>query len=218
MPRPSYARRYANGVSARRTRRRLQPIRRRRYPKTAYLRGGRARSRFFDGLKLSVTIAEPGVGDTLEAPDDETVHAIAGRFRSLYNDHEQTSYIAVLNLLSRHAHDRQSPRRDVAVDELKRLRKLKAQALEAGLVTHLSSGQALTPKVLIETFINGHYLHKDERRMAVLEDLRGDVVLMFEFLSSLQRLSYVFAIGRAVVKPILETPTLLSHRNPTAGG
>jgi hypothetical protein len=174
-------------------------------------------SRFFDGLKLAVTVGEPGIGDTLEAPDDETVRAVAGLFRSLYNDHEPTSYAAIIKLVSRHAHERESPRRETVVAELRRLRKLKAQALQAGLVTYAPGGQALTPEVLIETFINGHYLHKDENRMAVLEDLRGDVVLMFEFLSSLQRLSRVFSIGRAVVRPILDTPDLLpaAHEQPS---
>jgi hypothetical protein len=168
-------------------------------------------------LKLAVTVGEPGIGDTLEAPDDETVRAVAGLFRSLYNDHEPTSYAAIIKLVSRHAHERESPRRETAVAELRRLRKLKAQALQAGLVTYAPGGQALTPEVLIETFINGHYLHKDENRMAVLEDLRGDVVLMFEFLSSLQRLSRVFSIGRAVVRPILDTPDLLpaAHEQPS---
>jgi hypothetical protein len=166
-------------------------------------------SRFFDGLKLAVTVGEPGVGDTLQAPDDETVRAVVGLFRTLYNDHEPTSYVAILKLVSRHAHQRESPRRATAIDELRQLRKLKTQALQAGLVTYSPSGQALTPRVLVETYINAHYLHKDESRMTVLEDLRGDATLVFEFLSSLERLSRVFLIGRAVVRLILDTPELL---------
>jgi hypothetical protein len=66
-------------------------------------------SRFFDGLKLAVTVGEPGVGDTLQAPEDETVRAVVGLFRTLYNDHEPTSYAAILKLVSPHAHERQSP-------------------------------------------------------------------------------------------------------------
>lgn len=166
-------------------------------------------SRFFDGSRLTITIAEPGVGDSLEAPDEETVRAIAGLFRALYNDYEPTSYVAILKLLRQHAHKREGAQREAAIAELRGLHGLKAQALQAGLVTYAPSGSALTPQVLIETFINGHYLHKDEKRMAVLEDLRGDAVLMFEFLSSVQRLTSVFTVGRSVVEPILKVHALV---------
>lgn len=74
---------------------------------------------FFKGPRLSVTIAEPGVGDTLEGPSDEATRAVAGLFRSLYNDHERTSYISILKLLGQHAHEQESPRRSQAIEELR---------------------------------------------------------------------------------------------------
>jgi hypothetical protein len=166
-------------------------------------------SSFFHGPRLSVTIGEPGVGDTLAGPDDEATRAVAGLFRSLYTDHEPTSYNATLKLLSRHAHKHKSPRQREVIAELRSLRKLKTQALLSGGMTITSSGRELTPEVLIDVFLHGRYLHKDDEKMGTLEDFEGDVFLMFEFMGSLQRLSQVFWIGRNVVKPILGAPSLI---------
>lgn len=165
--------------------------------------------RFFQGPKLSVTIAEPGIGDTLEGPDEEAVYAVAALFRSLYLDHEPTSYNAILKLLSRSVRARESPTQREATDELRSLRRLKARALSAGMNTITSSGRELTPEVLIDVFLNTTYLHKDDTKMDALEDLQGDAFLMFEFLGAVQRLSQVFWVGRLVVSPILKTASLL---------
>ena len=165
--------------------------------------------RFFHGPNLSVTIAEPGVGDTLEGPDDEAVHAIAGLFRSLYLDHEPTSYNAILKLLSRSVHERDAPRQRAATEELRNLRKWKERALSAGINTFTASGLELTPEVLIDVFLNTAYLHKDDAKIGALEGLQGDTFLMFEFLGAVQRLSEVFWIGRLAVSPILKTASLL---------
>src|ERR1700722_1844741 len=132
-------------------------------------------SSFFHGPRLSVTIGEPGVGDTLEGPDDEATRAVAGLFRSLYADHEPTSYNATLKLLSRHARDQECLRQREVIAELRALRKLKTQALVSGGMTITSSGRELTPEVLIDVFLHGRYLHKDGEKMGTLEDFEGDV-------------------------------------------
>ncbi len=67
-------------------------------------------------LTLSAEMGGP-LQTTLVYPGEEAVRAVVGLFRQLYNHHEPTSYHQIIKLLSRHAHERGSQRRDAAVAE-----------------------------------------------------------------------------------------------------
>jgi hypothetical protein len=171
-------------------------------------------SSFFKGPALSLTVGGPdlegqGISEKLDGPNEEAVRAVAGLFRSLYDDNEPTSYNATLSLLGRNVHEHESPRQRDAKDALRDLRKWKARALLPGGMTIKSNGRELTTVDLIDLFLYGRYLHKDDEKVGTLQDFPLDAVLMFEFMGAVQRLARIFWVGRNVVKPILETPSVL---------
>ncbi len=171
-------------------------------------------SGFFNGPGLTLTIGgETGVGsltERLEAPSDEAVRAVVPLFRQLYSDTEPTSYTSTIRLLSENVQRRDSPRRAEAIDALRALRRWKREAIkQQGLVIR-SNGEELTIPILIELFLHGRFLHKDDDKVATLDMFQLEAMLMFEFLGAIKQLAQIFWVGRNVVRPILDTPSLLS--------
>lgn len=144
---------------------------------------------------------------------ERAVRNAAVLFRSLYNDHEASSYNHVINLLT--AHLRESPRRQEALDALRALRKWKGEVLRMPGVAVSINGEDLMPEKLIDLWLHGRYLHKGNAKSDLIDSLPFAVVLQGEFMGAMQRLSHVFWVGRNVVKPILAEPSLLPAA-PTA--
>jgi len=174
-------------------------------------------SAFFKDLKLSLTVGaeELGpLGERLEYPGEEAVRAVAALFRSLYESGEHASFHATLNLLSRHVRERNPSSEQEVLDIFRGLKRWKAQALRPRGLRIAINGQELLPRDLIELFLYGVYLHKDPEKVALLEQFAPVGILQLEFLSTMQILSKLYgATAREVVRPILETPSLV----PTGG-
>jgi hypothetical protein len=169
-------------------------------------------------FKISGEINQP-IKQELEYPGEEAIHAAVGRFRSLYNSNELTSYSQILKLLGRHAHEHESPRQREALDALKDLRKWEGEALaESSGIEINFNGEVLTAPVLIDMFFHGHYLHKGNDLSDKLDafPLRG--LLLSEFIRAMQVLMRVYWVGRNVVAQILETPSLLPQATPVGSG
>jgi hypothetical protein len=144
--------------------------------------------------------------EEINYPGEQALHQIAGRFRQLYADHEPTSYNHILKIVG--AHVGESPRRQDAIDAIRDLRRWKREAVQHRGVSFDINGEDLTTEALIDLWLHGHYLHKGNAKADKLDALPLKSVLLSEFMGAISRLSQVFWIGRNVVKPILETPSL----------
>lgn len=168
----------------------------------------------FDGgagtsWKVSAAEGEP-VMEELEFAGDEAVSAVVGHLRQLYNHDEPTSYNQILKLLGRHAHERDSERRQAAHDALKDLRKWEQEATKIGGGLEINiDGEVLTGETLMDLFLHGHYLHKGNEKSDRLDafPLRG--LLLREFIIMLTNLMRVYWVGRNVVAAVLDAPSLV---------
>jgi hypothetical protein len=145
--------------------------------------------------------------------DDEAVYAVVGLFRSLYVPTEPTSYRRTLKLLKRHL--RESPHREACVRALRDLERWEKEVSKTSAVQFIVNETPVSTQEIITMFLNAQYSHKDGDKAEWLdafgvarEALRG------EFLRAIYVLVKVYWVGRNVVKPILETASLLPE--PTA--
>jgi hypothetical protein len=170
-------------------------------------------SSFFEAAKdMSLTIGaemEGPASEELTYPGEEAVRAVVAPFRQLYNHREPSSYDAVLNLLSDHVHDRESSRQAEAQEALRDLKKWKREALRfQGFAMNLN-GWRPAPKDIIDLFFNGLYFHSDHKQAGILDGGMPDAFLRFEFLMTVQTLARVFAVGRNVVRLVLDETAVL---------
>ncbi len=170
-------------------------------------------SSFFEAAKdMSLIIGaemEGPASEELTYPGEEAVRAVVAPFRQLYNHREPSSYDAVLNLLSDHVHDRESLRQAEAQEALRDLKKWKREALRfQGFAMNLN-GWRPAPKDIIDLFFNGLYFHSDHEQAGILDGGMPDAFLRFEFLMTVQILARVFAVGRNVVRIVLDETAVL---------
>ncbi len=169
-------------------------------------------------LTLSAEMGGP-LQSTLIYPGEEAVRAIVGLFRQLYNPHEPTSYHQTIKLLSRHAHERGSQHRDVAVAELRALREWQKDALRPTIALKwqharpdgsIGYEEDLTPELLIDLFLHGKYLHKGNEKSDKLDAWPLAQVAQQSFFGAMTALSQVYWVGRNVVAEVLNAPALLN--------
>lgn len=169
-------------------------------------------------LTLSAEMGGPLLS-TLVYPGEEAVRAVVGLFRQLYNHHEPTSYDQIIKLLSRHAQERGSQHRDVAVAELRALRAWEKDALRPTIALKwqhtrpdgsMAYEEDLTPEVLIDLFLHGKYLHKGNEKSDKLEAWPLAHIAQQSFFGAMTALAQVYWVGRNVVAEVLEVPTLLN--------
>ena len=141
------------------------------------------------------------------------------RGKRLYNHHEPTSYHQIIKLLSRHAHERGSQRRDAAVAELKALREWEKDALRPTIALKwqharpdgsIAYEEDLTPEVLIDLFLHGKYLHKANEKSDKLAAWPLAHVAQQVFFGAITALSQVYWVGRNVVAEVLKVAALLN--------
>jgi hypothetical protein len=134
----------------------------------------------------------------------------------LYESGEGTSLHRTLNLLCDHVREHESPLQEQAMDELRMIRKWHKEAAKPHGLRIEMDGRNLTPKVLIEVFLYGRYLHKDQDKLALLEQAAPVALLQFEFLSTMQVLAKIYrCVGQEVVRPILKTRSLVASTTAT---
>jgi hypothetical protein len=168
---------------------------------------------FFKDLQLSLTVGVEGSGassgEDLEYPGEESVRAIAGLFRSLYEPNEHASFHAVLNLLSRHVIEKHPASEEQVLAIFRDLKRWKKRALSPRGLRIEVNGKEMLPRDLIETFLYGKYLHKQPEKVALLSGFAPIGMLQLEFLTTMQILSKLYgAVAREVVRPVLATPAL----------
>lgn len=157
--------------------------------------------------KIEIVPDDSGATEQMDYVGEEALHDVAGRFRLLYDHKEGMSFDAVRTLLYAHAADHESPLREQALAEFKILGKMKKQALKSPLKVRVGD-RVLTSHDIIDLHLSGRYLHREAEKVALLENL--SVIARAEYLELLRRLAYVFRVGKAVVEPILTTPSLLT--------
>jgi len=171
-------------------------------------------------LTLSAKMGGPLLS-TLVYPGEEAVRAVVGLFRQLYNHHEPTSYDQIIKLLSRHAHERGSQHRDVAVAELKALREWEKDALRPTIALKWQHAQPdgsiaheedLTPEVLIDLFLHGKYLHKGNDKSDKLDAWPLAHVAQQCFFGAMTALAEVYCVGRNVVAEVPRGADAAQHR------
>jgi hypothetical protein len=174
---------------------------------------------FFANPTRSMTI-EGGTDQPLTVKlndiDDEAVYAVVGLFRSLYVPTEPTSYRRTLKLLKTHL--RESPRREACVTAVRDLERWEKEVLKTSAIQFIVNDTPVTTHEIITMFLNAQYSHKDGDKGEWLdafgvarEAMRG------EFLRAIYVLVKVYWVGRNVVKPILEEPSLLPEPVPVSG-
>jgi hypothetical protein len=141
--------------------------------------------------------------EKLDYVGEEALHDMASRFRLLYDPKNRMSFSAVERLLRNHV--RESPLRAAALDELKVLRQMRKEALKSPWKLALGGEQVSAARV-VELHLNSLYLHREDK-VDLLDNT--SVIVKAEFLSTVQRLAQVFALGRAVVAAVLDEPSLL---------
>lgn len=181
-----------------------------------------AASSFFDAPAGKLTIS--GGTDTplsTEMPyaGEEAVRAIAGLFRQLYSHTEPTSFPALRNLLSEHILQHPSPRQREALDAVKELRDIERQILrgdgQIALVMARSNADGtearenLTPRLLIDLFLHGHYLHSGNDKADKLAQWPIPDMARHVFFGAVMALRNLYWVGRNIVRRILDRPGLL---------
>jgi hypothetical protein len=164
---------------------------------------------FFTDPTRSLGPKQPGEERTIRLADvdDEAVHAVMGIFRTLYKGNEKTSFKSTMNLLGRHV--KPSPRHDEALRDLQAVKDWEKQeiARTQGLKI-VRGGQEFTPEANIKAHLHGVYLHKDPEHRRELAPF-PDGMLRGEMLGTVYALGQVYWIGRNIVAPILDEPSLL---------
>jgi hypothetical protein len=148
--------------------------------------------------------------------DEEAVEAVTGRFRRLYMPTEAASFRRTFELLKRHV-VRRSPPREVVMRELAEFGPWEQKMLNATPVTIMRGGVRMTPDQIVRAYLYSRYLHDDVKlgqELAAFEPF--DEALRDEFLRVMHVLARVYYVGRNVVKPILEEPSLLPSAPPVA--
>lgn len=155
---------------------------------------------------------------TLVYSGEESVRAVVGLFRQLYNHGEPTSYHQIVKLLSRHVHERGSEYRDAAGAELRALRQWEQDALRPTMALKwqharpdgsIAYEEEFTPAVLIDLFLHGKYLHKGNEKSDKLAAWPLAHVAQHAFFGAMRALSEVYFVGRNVVAEVLKVPALL---------
>lgn len=173
---------------------------------------------FFTDPTRSLGPKKPGEERTfrLSDIDDEAAHAAMPLFRSLYTGTEPTSFKSTMNLLKRHV--RPSPHRDEALHDLQAVKDWEKEEIAHTLGLKLKLGeQEFTPEANIKAHLHGVYLHKDPARRRELKPF-PDGLVRSEMLGKAYTLGQVYWIGRNIVAPILEEPSLLPETAGTVTG
>lgn len=143
--------------------------------------------------------------ESLDYVGEDALFDMAGRFRLLYANQHRMSFDAVRSLLNRHLAP-ESPLYAEARAELRTLREMKTHALKSNW-KGMINGRPLTGETVIDLHLNGRYLHRDGEKADLLDEV--SVIVRGEFLGFVKALAQVFDTGRAVVSPILATPSLI---------
>jgi hypothetical protein len=149
--------------------------------------------------------------EELDYAGEGALFGMAGRFRLLHSASHGMSFDAVRGLLYAHVSD-ESPLRDGALAELRVLRAMKKEALRSPWTMEID-GKRRSPAEVIDLHLNGRYLHRDDDKAETLGS--APILIRSEFVSLVKRLSWVFAVGREVVKPILAEPSLVPQGKST---
>lgn len=134
-----------------------------------------------------------------DAPGTEATYAVVPIFRELYNPRNSTSADQILGLLTRHAHDRASGLRDEAIADLRGLRdglKWRRKVDPRGSLLEENPDRtvvARTPESIIDTWLNGEYLHFDEPKAAeIIEGHPTTEMMRFMLLSAIRDFSTIW--------------------------
>jgi hypothetical protein len=168
---------------------------------------------FFTDPTRSLGPKKPGEERTIRLADvdEEAAHAAMGIFRSLYTGTEPTSFRKTMNLLKRHV--RPSARRQEALHDLGAMQDWEKKEIARTPIKIVRGEQEFTPEANIKAHLHGVFLHKDPARRRELEPF-PDGLLRGEMLGKVYALAQVYWIGRNIVAPILEEPSL---RHPQRG-
>ncbi len=163
---------------------------------------------FFTDPTRSLGPKKPGEERTIRLADvdDEATHAVMGIFRSLYTGTEPTSFKRIMNLLKSHL--RPSPRRDQALRGLRAVQDWEKEEIARTPIKIVRGEQEFTPEANIKAHLHGIYLHKDPARRRELEPFPDDL-MRGEMLGKVYALARVYWIGRNIVAPILDEPSLV---------
>jgi hypothetical protein len=164
------------------------------------------------GVDLPLTTDLPYAGE-------EAVRAVVGIFRQLYSHKEPTSFNALRNSLSEHIRQHPSPLQRDALDAIKELHAVEKQILrgegQIALVTTRRQAdgtevsEKLTPRLLIELFLHGHYLHKGNEKADKLAQWPIPDIARHAFFGAILDLRNLYWSARNIVLRILRCPELL---------
>ena len=177
-----------------------------------------AASSFFDspGQKFKLAWSADDETLTTELPyaGEEAVRAVVPLFRQLYADREPTSYVQVMNLLSRHIKARESDLQADAIKALRELRRWPNEILASPGIKLVMNDEVLSPAVLVDLFLHGHYLHKGNEKSEKLAQWPVADVTRHVFFTTILQLRNVYWVGRNVVLRVLAQPQLLTEPQP----
>lgn len=149
----------------------------------------------------------------LEYAGEEAVRAVVGLFRQLYDHKEPTSFTSMYKILAANVRRRESLLQRDALDALRDLRdEEKARLRRTQGVTLVVNGVELTPRVLIDLFLHGRYLHKGNEKSARLDRIPMGQIPQSEFHGVMTSLVALYWEMRNVVARVLDHPNeLLTH-------
>ncbi|HEV3000031.1 MAG TPA: hypothetical protein VGW75_04755 [Solirubrobacteraceae bacterium] len=182
-----------------------------------------AASTFFENPGGKITI-RAGIDQTLTTQfnyaGEEAVRAVVGLFRQLYSHNEPTSFHAICQLLADHVRERGSELMREALDALNEYRELERRILkgEGEIAMQMTrrhtdgteTTERLTPRLLIDLFLHGHYLHKGNAKSDKLAQWPIPDMAKHVFFGAITRLRNLWWAGRNAVRRILSCPELLN--------
>jgi hypothetical protein len=141
---------------------------------------------------------------------EEAVRAVVPIFRQLYSHKEPTSFVRVFDLLADHARARGSEATNEALAALKEFRTAEREILRDpdGVDLRLDN-ERLTPRVLVDLFLNGHYLHKGNAKSDKLAQWPLADLTKQSFFATLVHLRNLYWTAANVVRRILAQTELL---------
>ncbi len=135
--------------------------------------------RFFDQVpkKASITYQDDGGTNVdMNEPDDEAIRAAVTAFRQVYNSNEPISASFTLNSLKRSVRAHGGPHQAEALRRLKELREWVGEILDRGIGLGIvfdngKTEQRISPRVLLDTYFHGRYLHSGNDKAELAERL-----------------------------------------------
>lgn len=173
-----------------------------------------ATSSFFNRPSVGVTLGWQGAGHplttALDYAGEEAVRAVVPVFRQLYAHNEPTSMVTLFNLLAEHVRARGGPLEDEALAALKEFRVAQRQVLRGeGGPALILNDRRLTPEVLIDLFLHGHYLHKGNEKSDQLAEWPLSDVTKHTFFVAMDQLRRLYWNAANVVRRILACSDLV---------